>query len=132
MLELSAIPKDQARFFSFIARGEDAVEVSELNLPEDARVVRYYRNGKFVLADTNTILREKDEVVVLTNLRNLKKLGERSHPDTRHPCARQPSLPLVASRLPRQFAFGLRWCGGCVPSLRARPVLPDPDQGRAQ
>jgi trk/ktr system potassium uptake protein len=83
VVKLSTILKDQARFFSFTARGEDAVAVSELNLPPDARVICYYRDGELAMADPETKLLENDEVVVLTNVRILEKLEERWKPKSR-------------------------------------------------
>jgi trk system potassium uptake protein TrkA len=77
VVELSTVLKDQARFFSFVAGAEEAVEVSALKLPEAARVICYYREGQLALADAKTELRENDEVVVLTHVKNLDKLKER-------------------------------------------------------
>ncbi len=80
VVELSTVLKDQARFFSFVARAEDAVEVSALKLPDTARVICYYREGQLALADAKTKLQEDDEVVVLTHVENLDKLKERWKP----------------------------------------------------
>jgi trk system potassium uptake protein TrkA len=76
-VELSTILKDQARFFSFVASPKDAGTVSELNLPADARVICYYREGELAMADAESKLREDDEVVVFTHVKNLGKLKER-------------------------------------------------------
>ena len=46
-VELSTVLKDEARFFTFTANEEDAVAVKDLKLPAAARVVCYYREGKF-------------------------------------------------------------------------------------
>jgi len=89
ILELSTILKDQARFFSFIAREEDAGDVRELKLPEEARVVCYYREGKLTIAGSEARLRAEDEVVVLTHVKCLANLEERWKPKSsaqaRHP-----------------------------------------------
>jgi trk system potassium uptake protein TrkA len=74
---LSAVLKDEARFFSFIAREEHAGTVNELELPADARVVLFYRDDKFVFADEEAKLRTGDEVVVLTHSKNLGELERR-------------------------------------------------------
>jgi trk system potassium uptake protein TrkA len=76
-LDLSTVLKGEARFFSFIAKEEDAVLVEELALPEDARVVLYYRDDKFAHADARTHLRVGDEVVILTHSRHLAELEKR-------------------------------------------------------
>jgi trk system potassium uptake protein TrkA len=80
ILELSTMIKDEARVFSFVAGSEDEGLVSELKLPEAARVVCYYRDGKFMLADGESKLKERDEVVVLTHSKNLPGLKERWAP----------------------------------------------------
>jgi trk system potassium uptake protein TrkA len=80
ILELSTVIRGEARFYSFSARKEDAVTVAELNLPERAKVVCYYRGGRFYLADEKTGLREKDEIVILTHSENLQALRDRWEP----------------------------------------------------
>jgi trk system potassium uptake protein TrkA len=80
IVEISTVIKDEARFFSFIATDDDAVKVAELGLPEKARVICYYRNERFALADPDTRLHRGDEVVILTHSRNLDALGERWRP----------------------------------------------------
>jgi len=80
VIELSTMIRDDARMFSFTAGEADAVAVSALELPEDARVICYYREGKFSLADANTKLRINDEVVILTHARNIEALGGRWRP----------------------------------------------------
>jgi trk system potassium uptake protein TrkA len=79
-VDLSAVIKDDARFFTFTARIEDALSVEELKLPVEARVVCYYREGRFALADQETKLQEDDEVVVLTHSKNMAALQERWQP----------------------------------------------------
>ena len=82
-LELSTVLKDEARVFTFTARDEDAVAVKDLKLPADARVVMYYREGKFAHADEGTTLRAGDEAVILTHSKNLTQLEERWAPKQR-------------------------------------------------
>jgi trk system potassium uptake protein TrkA len=77
ILELSIMIKGDARVFSFVTREEDEGEVAGLQLPETARVICYYREGKFNLADEKSKLKKGDEVVVLTHRENLDKLKER-------------------------------------------------------
>ncbi len=79
--ELSAVIKDEARFFTFTTRKEDAVTVKELKLPTEARAVCYYREGRFALAKEETTLQEDDEVVVLTHSKNMASLQERWQPE---------------------------------------------------
>lgn len=80
VIELSNLIRDDARLFAFTTRQEDAGSVADLALPDQARVICYYRQGKFALAGPETKLREGDEVVVLTHAENLEGLRERWQP----------------------------------------------------
>ncbi len=79
-VNLSTLLRQDARFFTFTAGEEDAVCVSELGLPKDARVVFYYRDSKFHFADSDTRLCRGDEIVILTHSRNLPDFNERWYP----------------------------------------------------
>jgi len=79
-VELSTVLKNEARFFTFIAKENDAVVVKEMKLPEDARVVCRYREDKFAHADEDTTLRAGDEIVILTHSKNLGELEKRWQP----------------------------------------------------
>jgi len=82
-VELSTVLKDEARFFTFTAKEEDAVVVKELKLPADARVVCHYREDKFAHADEETTLHAGDEIVILTHSKNLGELEKRWQPKQR-------------------------------------------------
>lgn len=75
--ELSAMIKDEARVFSFIARAEDAGPVKDLDLPAAARACFYYRNERFALIEPDTRLIPGDEVVIITHGKHLPALFER-------------------------------------------------------
>ena len=77
VLELSATIKGEARVFSFVAGEDDAVAVAELGLPEESRVMFFYRENRFHLAAPDSNLKPGDEVVVITHSRNLADLEER-------------------------------------------------------
>lgn len=79
-IELSTLLRGNVRFFSFIAGKKDKVKINELDLPEDARVVYYYRDDKFLFAEQDAKLREGDEVVILTDSEHLADLNERWNP----------------------------------------------------
>ena len=79
-INLSTLLKEDARFFTFTAGDDDAVSVSELGLPKDAKVIYYYRDNKFHFADDDTKLRKGDEVVILTHCNNLPDFNERWYP----------------------------------------------------
>ena len=76
-IELSNLLKGEARLLSFIAGNEEAGPVSELDLPEDAKCIYYYRDEKFYLMDEQTKIKKGDEVVVVTHVDNLSELNKR-------------------------------------------------------
>lgn len=76
-VELSTVIKDEARFFALIATEKDALAVKDLKLPAEAKVICYYRDGKFSHADGETTLRPGDEVVILTHSKSMPALQER-------------------------------------------------------
>jgi trk system potassium uptake protein TrkA len=79
-VELSTVLKDEARFFTLIANEEDTVAAKDLKLPAGAKVICYYRDGKFLHADEETTFRIGDEIVILTHSKNLPALQERWQP----------------------------------------------------
>lgn len=80
ILELSSVIKKSARLFDFVARPDDAGPIGELDLPDQARVICYYREEEFHQADPTDKLREGDEVVILTHASELPTLQERWQP----------------------------------------------------
>ena len=79
-VELSTVVKDEARFFILIAGEEDVVAAKDLKLPAAAKVICYYRDGKFSHADEDTTFRIGDEIVILTHSKNMPALQERWQP----------------------------------------------------
>ncbi|MFP3899193.1 MAG: potassium channel family protein [Dehalococcoidia bacterium] len=79
-IDLFTLLKEEARFFTFMAGRDDAVCVSELGLPKDAKVIFYYRDNKFHFASEDTKLRQGDEVIILTHSNNLADFNERWYP----------------------------------------------------
>lgn len=79
-INLSTLLKKEATFFTFTAGEDDAVGVSDLGLPKDAKVIFYYRDSKFHFADDDTKLRKGDEVIILTHSRNVTDFNERWYP----------------------------------------------------
>ena len=80
-IELSTLLRGNARFFSFIAGKNDKGQVSELDLPEGARALYYYRDDQFHFTDEDAKLQEGDEVVILTQSKHLSELNERWNPE---------------------------------------------------
>jgi len=79
--DLSAAVKGGIRFFHFVAREEDAGELSELDLPDNARVIVITRDGESVIAGDDDKLQEDDQVLVVTQRDELDKLRKRFYPD---------------------------------------------------
>ena len=79
-LELSAMIKNGARVYTFVAEQDQAVALSDLELPEDTRVVCVYRGEEFLLPDADTDLEEEDEVVLITHNDRMEELAERFGP----------------------------------------------------
>jgi trk system potassium uptake protein TrkA len=79
-IELSTVLKHDARLFTFVAGKEDNRKIKELELPEDTKVLFFYREDQFNFVDTETALKECDEVVILTHSKNLTDLKERWNP----------------------------------------------------
>jgi trk system potassium uptake protein TrkA len=77
ILELSALVKDEVRFFGFVARSEDEGPVGELDLPKRARVIYFYREGGLHVADRDSVLKRDDEVVVVAHMDELPALAGR-------------------------------------------------------
>jgi trk system potassium uptake protein TrkA len=77
IMEISTMIKDQARFFSFVAGPDHEREIAGLDLPKNARVICFYRDGKFTLAEPDSQLKKGDEVVILAHRDNLAELKER-------------------------------------------------------
>ena len=80
ILELSTVIKYEARFFTFTIEKGGTRSVEDMNLPEEARAVCYYRGQDFYLVEDGTRFKESDEVVILTHSKNLNKLRERWEP----------------------------------------------------
>ena len=79
-IELSTVIKDAARFLTFVAEERHAGPIGDLELGDKARVVCFYRSGRFVLAGGDDRLKKDDEVVLLTDSESLKELEKRFHP----------------------------------------------------
>ncbi len=79
-LELSTIIKDEARFFSFTVDKQQEGSIEDLDLPEEAKAVCYYREGNFNIIEGEYTLKADDEVVILTHSKNLSTLQKRFFP----------------------------------------------------
>lgn len=75
-LEVSAVLRDEARVFTFIAKEKDEKQIADLGLPEQARVICIYRNNQFLLPEDETKVKMADEVVILTHSKNMEALDQ--------------------------------------------------------
>jgi trk system potassium uptake protein TrkA len=79
-IELSTLLRGDARFFSFTAGKDDEARFDELELPDTARVVYYYRDDEFHFPNENGKIKSGDEIVILTHSKNLPDLRKRWKP----------------------------------------------------
>jgi len=79
-MDLSTIIKGKARLFMLTAEQDDAITAKELQLPAAAKIICYYRHGKFALADPDTAFQIDDEIVILTDSKHIHALHERWQP----------------------------------------------------
>lgn len=76
-LEFSTVIRDEARVFSFVASEDHAGPLDAITLPKRTGIVCLYRDGSFLVPDTDTRLETGDEVVLITHRDNLDDLSER-------------------------------------------------------
>ena len=79
-VELSTVLKDEGRFFTILMEENDPATVSQLELPEESRVICYYRDDRFNFADEQSTLKAGDEVIILTHSKHLQELKDRWEP----------------------------------------------------
>ena len=76
-LMLSTLIRDEARVFSFVLHECDECGMSQLDLPDNSRVICVYRNDKFLVPHEDDKLKANDEILVITHRDNLAALKER-------------------------------------------------------
>lgn len=81
ILELSSLIKDEARCLMIKIDKDTRGKVGDLELPDEARVICFYREGKFKLTSAETKLQVADEVIILTHSKNLADLTKRFSPE---------------------------------------------------
>jgi trk system potassium uptake protein TrkA len=83
-IELSTLLRGSARLFSFKATKNDQCRIDELELPDKARVIFYYRDDRFFFADGEDNIHDGDELIILTDYEHLAELNERWNPKGVH------------------------------------------------
>jgi trk system potassium uptake protein TrkA len=76
-LELSAMIKDEAAIFSFVAREENQGPLADLELPQDTRPICAYREGRFQPITEDSKIRAGDEILLITRRSLLQELHEK-------------------------------------------------------
>ena len=84
-VELASVLKGEARLFSCRLGDDEPERVSELALPDEARVICLYREQQFLLAEPDSRLHKGDELVILTHSRHLPALEARWSPNVLPP-----------------------------------------------
>lgn len=76
-LELSAMIKDEAAIFSFVAREENQGAMADLELPQDTRPICTYRDGRFQPINEDSKIKTGDEILLITRRSLLQELHEK-------------------------------------------------------
>ena len=74
---LSTLIRDEARVFSFVIHESDECVLSELDIPENSRVICLYRENKFLVPRDTDKLKADDEIIIITHSDNLPTLNAR-------------------------------------------------------
>lgn len=82
IFELSSLIKGEARCLMINIDKQTKGQVADLELPDEAQVICFYRDEVFHLADPETALRVNDEVIILTHSKHLADLTKRFNPET--------------------------------------------------
>lgn len=78
-LKLSAITRDQARFFFVTAENETTQQ--DIALPQGSKVICFFRDDTFTLAEADTSFKAGDELVVLATRKAYEKYLEQQEKD---------------------------------------------------
>jgi len=82
IFELSSLIKGEARGLMIKIDKQTKGRVDNLDLPEGARVICFYRDEVFHLAEPETELHVDDEAFILTHSKHLADLTQRFQPET--------------------------------------------------
>ena len=75
--DLSAAVESGIRFFHFVAREQDAGRISELDLPDQVRVIVITRGEESIIVGDDDVLKQDDRVLVVAHRDDLEKLKKR-------------------------------------------------------
>ena len=77
VVELSTVLRGDVRLYVIPVTEQDAGPLEELELPSETRVLYGYRKDELFLPEADTRLEPGDDLVLLTNSKQLKELKER-------------------------------------------------------
>jgi trk system potassium uptake protein TrkA len=76
--ELSNVLRDKARFYTFvIGEEEDNKKVADLDLPKNAKIICFYRDKEFNVANADSTLKSDDEAVLIADMDALESLKKK-------------------------------------------------------
>jgi len=82
ILELSSLIKGEARCLMIKIDKGTKGKVSDLDLPDEAQVICFYRDDDFhLVVDPDSDLQSDDEVIIITHSKHLAQLTKRFHPE---------------------------------------------------
>ena len=76
LLELSTMFRYDASAFSFVAQEKHVGAISDLDLPKTSRIICMYRNEQLVIPEEDEAIKQDDEVIIITQRKNLEALRE--------------------------------------------------------
>jgi trk system potassium uptake protein TrkA len=76
LFELSTMFRYDASTFSFVAQEKHVGVISDLALPKASRIICMYRNEQLIIPDENERIELDDEVIIITQWKNLEALHE--------------------------------------------------------
>ncbi|MGR9088640.1 MAG: potassium channel family protein [Gammaproteobacteria bacterium] len=77
ILELSSLIRGDVRFFGMVIDEQSEGTVADLDLPSRSRAIFFYRDNQFEYADSDTLLKKDDELVIIAHGDDYDKLVKR-------------------------------------------------------
>lgn len=81
-IELSTMMRGDVRFISVYATPKfDGIKISDIELPQKSAFIGLYRDDSFSVYRENPVVKEGDEILVVTRLEDVKTIYDRFAPD---------------------------------------------------
>ena len=76
-IELSTMMRGDVRFISVMSGKKfDGTELAAINLPKNSAFIGLYRNNDFLLYNQNPVVKESDEIIIVTRVEFVEKIYE--------------------------------------------------------